>query len=61
MKQKSLNEVIDINGSKVFYEDGKVQIVLNEKIQNGAYMSVEEAKSLTLTKIKKIYQQNNAL
>ena len=60
-KKKTINEVIDINGSKVFVENGKVKTILNEEIQRTGYMSVEEAKQLTLEKIKKIYQLNNAL
>ena len=62
MKNKTtLNETININGSKIFVENGKVKTVLNENINNGEYMSIEEARQLTLEKIKKIYQLNNAL
>lgn len=61
-KNKSmLNDVININGSKVFVKNGEVKTVLNENITNSQYMSVEEAKQLTLEKIKKIYLMNNAL
>ena len=60
-KKSVLNEVVDVNGSKVFVENGKVKILLNEDISNGKYMSIEEAKQLTLEKIKKIYQLNDAL
>ena len=59
--KKTLNETININGSKIFVENGKVKTVLNENINNGEYMSIEEARQLTLEKIKKIYQLNNAL
>ena len=60
-KYDRIDEVVDINGSKVFVEDGEVKTILNEEIQRTGYMSVEEAKQLTLEKIKKIYQLNGAL
>ena len=60
-KKKQSNDVVDINGSKVFVENGEVKTVLSEEIQQNGYMSVEDAKQLTLEKIKKIYQLNNAL
>lgn len=60
-RSSSLKEVIDVNGSKVFIQDGHVKSELNEDIKSCGYMSVEEAKQLTIEKIKKIYQQNNAL
>lgn len=45
--------------SKVFVENGQVKTVLNKVIQQNGYMTVEDAKRLTIEKIKKIYQQNN--
>ena len=56
--KQTLNEIIDINGSKVFVENGEVKTVLSEAIQQSGYMSVEEAKQLTIAKITKIYQLN---
>lgn len=32
-KYDRINEVVDINGSKVFVEDGEVKTILNEEIQ----------------------------
>ena len=58
-KKKSLNEVVDINGSKVFVENGQVKTVLNETIQKSGYLSVEESRKITLEAVRKIYQQNN--
>lgn len=46
-KIEKLNEVIDINGSKVFVENGEVK---------SGYMSVEEAKQLTMAEMTKIDQ-----
>lgn len=57
----TLNEVIDVSGSKVLIQDGQVKTILNERIHKSGYMTIEEAKQLTLEKIKKIYQQRNAL
>lgn len=58
-KKQTINEVVDINGSKVFVENGEVKTIFNEDIQRTGYMRVEVAKQLTLEKIKKIYQLNN--
>ena len=57
--KKELNEVIDINGSKVFVEDGEVKTILSEEIQQSGYMSVEEARNIGHEIIKKQYQLNN--
>ena len=55
-RKKTINEVVDINGSKVFVEDGEVKTVLSEEIQRrGGWMTVEEAKAITLAIIDKEY------
>lgn len=54
-KRDLLNEVVDINGSKMFVENGEVKTVLNEEIQKTGWMTVEEAKSITLARIEKEY------
>lgn len=54
-KKDLLNEVVDINGSKVFVENGEVKTVLSEEIQRTGWMTVEEAKAITLAVIKKEY------
>ena len=58
---KKLDEVIEINGSKVFVENGEVKTILSEEIERSGYMSVEEAKQLTIAEITKIYQLNGDL
>ena len=55
-KKQTINEVVDINGSKVFVENGKVKTILNEEIQRTGYMSVEEARKITHEIIRKEYQ-----
>ena len=54
----SLEEVVDINGSKVFVENGQFKTVLNENIRRTGYMSIEEAMALTEYQIRKIYAMN---
>lgn len=56
-----LNEVVDINGSKVFIENGEVKTVLSEEIQRNGWMTVEEAQALTENKIRKLYEMNGKL
>jgi len=55
-KKKSLNEIVDVNGSKVFVEDGEVRTLLSEEIQSSGYMSVEESERIALEIIEKEYQ-----
>ena len=57
-KKKNLNEVVEINGSKVFVDNGEVKTILSETIQQSGYMSIEDAKKLTVEKIRKIYKMN---
>lgn len=52
--KKSLNEVININGSKVFIDNGKVRTILNENIQKTGYMGLEEARQMLHAKIDKM-------
>ena len=59
--QKDINEVVDINGSKVYIEDGEVKIQLNEDIERTGYMSVDEMFDLIDEEIKAIYAMNDVL
>ncbi len=61
VKKKEINEVVDINGSKVFIEDGEVKIQLNEDIERTGYMSVDEMFDLIDEEIKAIYAMNDVL
>ena len=56
-----LNEVVDINGSKVFVENGEVKTVLSEEIQRTGWMTVEESREITLEAVKRIYMQNGRI
>ncbi len=60
-RQEFINEVVDINGSKVFVENGEVKTVLSEDIQRKGWMTVEEAIALTTAEIKKIYAMKNGV
>lgn len=55
-RSKKSNEVISINGSKVFIENGEVKTILNENIQRTGYMDLEEARKLLHAKIDKLDQ-----
>ena len=52
-KRQTINEVVDINGSKVFIENGEVKTVLSEAIQKSGYMTVEELRELLHVSINK--------
>ena len=54
-RKKTINDVVDINGSKVFVENGEVKTILSEEIQRIGWMTVEEAKAITLAIIHKEY------
>lgn len=54
-KADMLNEVVDINGSKVFVENGEVKTVLNEEIQKTGWMTVEDARNILHAIIDKEY------
>ena len=60
-KKDLLNEAVDINGSKVFVENGKVKTVLSEEIQRTGWMTVEESREITLEAVKWIYMQNGKI
>jgi polyhydroxyalkanoate synthesis regulator phasin len=47
--------------SRIIVKNGEVKTVLSDKILEDGYMSVEEAKQLTLEAIKKIYELNGDL
>lgn len=49
------NETVDINGSKVFIENGEVRTILNEQIQQNGYMPLEEARNILHAIIDKEY------
>ena len=55
-RKKTINEVVDINGSKVFVEDGEVKVILNERIQKNGWMTLEELRSILHAEIEMIYK-----
>lgn len=60
-RQEFINEVVDINGSKIFVENGEVKTVLSEDIQRKGWMTVEEMEALIIAEIKKIYAMKNGV
>lgn len=57
-KKDLLNEVVDVNGSKVFIENGEVKTVLSEEIQRRGWMTVEEMHQLISNEIRMIYKMS---
>ncbi len=60
-RKKTINDVVDINGSKVFVENGEVKTILSEEIQRTGWMTVEESREITLEAVKWIYMQNGKI
>ena len=54
--KQTLNEVVDINGSKVFVENGEVKTVLSEAIQQSGYMDVEDLREIIKAEVSMIYK-----
>ncbi len=52
--KKKINET-NVNGSRIYVENGEVKTVLSEAIQQSGYMSVEDAEQITLAIIEKEY------
>ena len=57
IQEQTLNEIIDINGSKVFIENGEVKTVLSEAIQQSGYMDVEDLREIIKTEVSMIYNE----
>ena len=57
IQEQTLNEIIDINGSKVFVENGEVKTVLSEAIQQSGYMDVEDLREIIKTEVSMIYNE----
>ena len=52
--RQALNEVVDINGSKVFVENGEVKTIFSEAVLQCGYMDIEEARSILHAFINKL-------
>ncbi len=56
-KKSMLNEFVDINGSKVFIENGKVKTILSEEIQNNdGNMTIEQLREIIKAEVAMIYK-----
>lgn len=56
-KALMLNEVVDVNGSKVFVKNGEVKTILSEEIQkNGGDMTVEQLREIIKAEVAMIYR-----
>ena len=61
MEKKQLDtnqKIVDINGTKIIYENGETRLVLSEEIQKSDFMSVEEAFKIIKEEVKMIYDQS---
>lgn len=58
MKKK---DVTDINGTKVFVENGEVKTILNEEIESKGFMTLEESYQIGVEQIRKIYEMDDAI
>lgn len=56
MKRTKSEKITDINGTKVFIENGEVKTILNEEIQKSGYMTIEDAIAIGEAKIRKEYR-----
>lgn len=54
-KKREIKEV-NINGSRVYVENGEVKTVLSGEIQRTGYMSVEECYQLIDSAIRMVYE-----
>ena len=60
MKKKQLDtnqKIVDINGTKIIYENGETRLVLSEEIQKSDFMSVEEAFKIIKAEVSIIYNE----
>lgn len=55
------SKTADVNGTKIFIENGEVRTILSEQIQKKGYMDVEESRKITLEAVKMIYAKNGRL
>ena len=59
MRKKNImkkSTVTDINGTKVFIENGEVKTVLSEQIQKSGYMDIESAFQIIHEAVDKQYE-----
>lgn len=62
-KDNTMNkkDVTDINGTKVFVENGEVKTILNEEIESKGFMTLEESYQIGVEQIRKIYEMDDAI
>lgn len=54
-KKSMLNEVVDINGSKIIMENGETHVEYNEDINQTGYLPVDEAFDIIEEEMRMIY------
>jgi len=53
------SEIVDVNGTKIFIENGEVKTILSEQIQKNGYMDVETAFKIIHETVDKQYELCN--
>ena len=55
------SKIVDVNGTKIFIENGEVKTILSEQTQKNGYIDVEESRKITLEAVKMIYEKDGQL
>ena len=55
-----LNDMVDINGCKIFVENGEVKTVLSEEIRRNGYRDVETSRKIVIEGVKRVYEGDGA-
>jgi hypothetical protein len=50
------SKTADVNGTKIFIENGDVKTILSEQIQKTGYMTLEESFQIGVEQIRKVYE-----
>lgn len=56
MTKNKRSDITDVDGNKVFIENGKVKTLLREDIQNGGFMNLETARKILYAHANKLEQ-----
>lgn len=58
-KKTQFNEVVDVDGTKIYIENGELKTILSEKIQqNNGDMTVEQLREILKAEVAMIYNND---
>ena len=63
MTKNKISDVTDVDGNKVFIENGEVKTLLREDIQKSGFMDLETARKILLAhanKLEQMYKNGNS-